>query len=142
MTIAVFSQVSASLNTFYVADIKSIVVLAYAAWYNLKSHTDKARLEKFQRSATRIILPFSNDNVRRPDNLALSTILTFLNITCDEHFTKKAYDYHHPLITRINVNAIRPTTACGAKIDTYQRSRCRATKRQNTCFEFYAQFYI
>ena len=131
---------SEGLKTFYVANIKSVVAYACPAWYNLLSDTDKTRLERIQRSATRIILPFSDDYQQRLDNLTLPTISTFLHTSCSEHFTKIANDNHHPLNSRINVNTNR-TSARRAKIDKYRPSKCRTTKRQNTFFEFYMRFF-
>ena len=98
---------SEALKTFYVANIKSLFAHACPAWYNLLSDTDKTRLERIQRSATRIMLPFSDDYEHRLDNLALPTISTFLHISCSEHFTKIAYDDHHPLNSWIKINTNR-----------------------------------
>ena len=58
---------SEALKTFYVANIKSLFAHACPAWYNLLSDTDKTRLERIQRSATRIMLPFSDDYEQRLD---------------------------------------------------------------------------
>ena len=49
------------LRTFYIANIKSIISYACPVWYNLLSGTDKTRRERIQRSATRIVLPFSDN---------------------------------------------------------------------------------
>ena len=62
---------SEGLKTFYVANIKSVITYACPAWYNLLSDNDKTRLERIQRSATRIMLPFSDDYEQRLDNLDL-----------------------------------------------------------------------
>ena len=121
------------LNTFYVANIKSVITYACPAWYNLLSDNDKTRLERIQRSATRIMLPFSDDYEQRLDNLALPTISTFLHTSCSEHFTKIANDDNHPLNSRIKINTNR-SSARRAKIDRYRRSKCRTTERQNTFF--------
>ena len=65
------------LNTFYVANIKSVITYGCPAWNNLLSDTDKTRLVRIQRSAARIMLPFSDDNEKRLDNLALADYLDF-----------------------------------------------------------------
>ena len=98
---------SEGLKTFYVANIKSVITYACPAWYNLLSDNDKTRLERIQRSATRIMLPFSDDYEQRLDNLALPTISAFLHTSCSDHFTKKANDDNHPLNSRIKINTNR-----------------------------------
>ena len=45
------------LKTFYVSNIRSVMSYAAPAWYTLLSNTNKQRLERLQRSATRIITP-------------------------------------------------------------------------------------
>ena len=131
---------SDGLRTFYIANIKSIISYACPAWYNLLSDTDKTRLERIQRSATRIVLPFSDNYEQRLDHLALPPITTFLHTTCSEHFTRIADNDHHPLNSRIKINTNR-TSARRAKIDKYRPAKCRTTKRQNTFFEFYMRFF-
>ena len=61
----------------YVANIKSVITYACPAWYNLLSDADKTRLERIQRSAAQIMLPFSDDYEQRLDNLALADYLDF-----------------------------------------------------------------
>ena len=65
------------LNTFYEANMKYVITYACPAWYNLLSDTDKTRLERIQRSATRVTLPFSDDYEQRLDNLVLADYLDF-----------------------------------------------------------------
>ena len=74
---------------------------------NLLSDTDKIRLDRIQRSAAQIMLPFSEGYEHRLDNLALLTISTFLHNSCSEYFTKIADDDHQPLNSRIKVNTNR-----------------------------------
>ena len=119
------------LKTFYTTNIKSVIAYACPVWLNMLSHADKVRLERIQRSATRIILPHIDNYENRMDILALPTILSFLHAHCSNHFNKIAKDSDHPLNSRIIVNSNR-TSARKAKIDKYRPAKCRTTKRQNT----------
>jgi len=127
------------LRTFFIANIKSIISYACLAWYNVLSDTDKTRLERTQRSATRIVLPFSDNYEQRLDHLALPPITTFLHTTCSEHFTKKADD-NRPFNSRIKINTNRKS-ARRAKIDIiYRLSKCRTTKRHIPFLNFICDF--
>ena len=78
---------SDGLKTFYVANIRSVITYACPAWYNLVPDTDKIILERIQRSATRIVLPFADNYGKRIDDLALPTITTILHTHSIKHFT-------------------------------------------------------
>ena len=45
------------LKTFYCSNIRSLLSYAAPAWFTLLGDTDSSRLEKVQRTATRVILP-------------------------------------------------------------------------------------
>ena len=48
---------SDGLNTFYCSNIRSLLSYVAPAWFTLLGDTNLEKLEKVQRSATRIILP-------------------------------------------------------------------------------------
>ena len=48
---------SSGLQTFYCSNIRSILCYAAPAFYTLLSDNDKIRIERIQRTCTRVIFP-------------------------------------------------------------------------------------
>ena len=75
---------STGLKTFYIANIRSILVYGTPAWYNILTPNSKDYSEKIQKSATRIIFP----DFSYTDRLALLCIPTlndFIFDLCQRH---------------------------------------------------------
>ena len=79
------------LKTFYYSNIRSVISYAAQAWFSLLGEHNRERLEKIQRSCTKIMLPES----KYPDRLAIlnMTMLSeFLFELSLSHFNKIRHD--------------------------------------------------
>ena len=127
---------SDGLKSFYVANIKSVIGNACPAWPNLLLDTDKTRLERIQRSATRILVPFSDNYEQRLDNLALPAIKIFQHTSYSEQSTEIADNNHHFMNRRIAINTNSKFT-CRAKIDNNtSHSSVKPVRDKKYFFEF------
>ena len=88
------------LKTFYFSNIRSVISYAAQAWFSLLGEHNRERLEKIQRSCTKIMLPESE----YPDRLAIlnMTVLSeFLFELSRSYFNKMRQDERHPLFDRL-----------------------------------------
>ena len=79
------------LKTFYFSNIRSVISYAAQAWFSSLGERNRERLEKIQRSCTKIMLPES----KYPDRLAIlnMTMLSdFLFELSWSHFNKIRHD--------------------------------------------------
>lgn len=128
------------LETFYVANIKSIISYASPVWLNFISVEDMEKLESIQCTATKFILPNTESYEARLDILAIPKIEEFLMSLCTSYFLKIANDTSHPLFTHIVFNNQRISSRRAA-VDKYRPPKCRTAKRQRAFFPFYMQFF-
>ena len=117
------------LKIFYLSNIRSIISYAAPAWYTFLSSNNKIKLEKIQRTATRIIHP----DISYEDRLLLLNIPKFddfISNTCASHFTKVARDKTHPLFSYI-IFYSKVSSRSGI---VYKPLKCRTSKRSNSFF--------
>ena len=120
------------LKTFYCSNIRSLLGYAAPAWFTLLGDTDSNRLEKVQRTATRVILP-DQEYEDRLEMLSLPTLARFLLELSQRHFSKIAGDSSHPLFSRIIFNNCRMSSRNNT---LYRPQRCRTQKRAKSFTNF------
>ena len=120
------------LNTFYSSNVRSIISYTSPAWYCLLSQRDKDRLEKLQRSATKVILPEQDYNSRLAI-LNLTTIDDFICGISERLFNRIVNNPTHPLYERLCFNKGRMS----ARNNTvFKPKRARTQKRANSFFYY------
>ena len=97
------------------------------AWFSFIGDTNCVRLERLQRSATKIILP-DHDYEDWLGMLCILYLSSFLFDNSYSHFIKILNDESHPLYSRLSFNSNR--TSSRAK-QVFRPKRCRTTKRSN-----------
>ena len=126
------------LKTFYVSNIRSVMSYAAPAWYTLLSNTNKQRLERIQRSATRIITP-DIDYDERLTILQLPYLNDFLFDLAHSHFLKIMDNQRHPLFSRLSFNT-GSRTSSRANF-RFRPKRCRTNKRSNSFFIYFMTYH-
>jgi hypothetical protein len=124
---------SSGLCTFYFTHIRSILTYAAPAWFFLLSEKDKDRLEKIQRTATRIITP-NLEYVDRLNILEMPLLSTFIFTLGHNHFYRILHNPNHPLHNRILVNTNRTSSR---QPTLFKAERARTSKRSNSFFNFF-----
>ena len=126
------------LKTYFITNIRSILLYGSPAWYTLLSQTCKDSLELIQRSATRVILP-DLDYDDRLVQLGLPTLNSFIFTHCQNHFSKIRNDSSHPLFSRIvfNDTNLRRSSRCNT---LFRPERTRTAKRSNSFFQYFMRF--
>ena len=114
------------LIRFFCSYVRSLISYADPAWFPLLSDTDKIRLEKIQRTATRAIIP-DMEYEERLCILQLPYLSDFLMDLSERHFNKIACDSSYPLFDRIIFNTDRMSSRlCTIYIPKRSRSQNRA----------------
>ena len=126
------------LKTFYVSNIRSVMSYAAPAWYTLLSNTNKQRLERIQRSATRIITP-DIDYDERLTILQLPYLNDFLFDLAHSHFVRIMDNQRHPLFSRLSFNT-GSRTSSRANF-RFRPKRCRTNKRSNSFFIYFMTYH-
>ena len=121
------------LKTFFSSNIRSVLIYGAPAWFSLLNETDKIRLEKVQRAATRIILP-ELEYCDRLKALDLPYLVDFLMDLSERHFLKISDDLQHPLHSRITFNRSRMSSR---NATTYRPKVARTQKRAKSLFPFF-----
>jgi hypothetical protein len=129
----IFGMDSCGLRIFYCSNIRTILSYASPAWYFLLSDKDKERLEKVQRTATRIILP-ELDYFSRLSTLNLLMLSDFIFDLSQSLFNRIANNPKHPLHSRITINTCRTSSRCPT---TYRTRTPSTTKRTKSLFYFF-----
>ena len=124
---------SEGLKQFYVANIRSILSYASPAWFCMLSQTDKDRLERIQRSATRTIFP-NNEYQDRLSLLHLPTLCDFIFSLGERHFSRIVNDPDHPLFSRLIFNTGRISSRNNT---IFRPAVCRTQKRAKSFFPLY-----
>ena len=120
------------LKTFYFSNIRSVISYAAQAWFSLLGEHNRERLEKIQRSCTKIMLPESE----YPDRLAIlnMTMLSeFLFELSLSHFNKIRHDEGHPLFDRLVFNKNRTSSRVQC---VFRPKKCRTEKRSHSFSNF------
>ena len=78
---------SDGLKTFYISNIRSILLYGAPAWHSLLSVSSKEKLESIQRSATRIITP-DLCHIESLDFLSIPLLNDFIFSSCAKHFER------------------------------------------------------
>lgn len=128
---------TAGLLRFYLTNIRSLLTYAAPAWYTILSATDKANLERVQRTATKLIL-CEIDYTQRLSILNLPTLDEYISLLCADHFCKIAANTSHPLHQRIVFNNQRTSSR---KPTLYRPHKCRTAKRQSSFFIHFMRHY-
>ena len=121
------------LTRFFCSNVRSLISYAAPAWFPLLSDTDKIRLEKIQRTATRAIIP-DMEYEERLCILQLPYLSDFLMDLSERHFNKIACDSSHPLFDRIIFNNNRMSSRLRT---IYNPKRSRSQKRAKSFFPFF-----
>jgi hypothetical protein len=129
----IFGMDSCGLRIFYCSNIRTILSYASPAWYFLLSDKDKERLDKVQRTATRIILP-ELDYSSRLSTLNSPMLSDFIFDLSQSLFNRIANNPKHPLHSRITINTCRTSSRCPT---TYRTRTPRTTKRTKSFFYFF-----
>ena len=122
------------LKIFYISNIRSVLSYGAPAWYTLLSDSNKAKLERIQKTAVNVMLPeFSYEEAL--EALNLPTLNEFLFLLSDSHFSKILNDISHPLHTHIVFNTNSRTSSRSS--NAFRPQRCRTVKRQQSFFKFF-----
>lgn len=127
-----------SLKIFYASNIRSVACYAAPAWFTLLSDNNKERLERIQRSATRIIYP-ELCYAERLDMLSLPLLADFMFKLSYTHFIKIKKNSSHPLHDRLIFNHHSRTSSRANH--TFRPQRCRTQKRLTSFFPYFMTFY-
>ena len=117
------------LKQFFVTNVRSILSYASPAWFSLLSQTDRDRLERVQRSATRTILSHLEYEARLAF-LELPNLCDFIHTLGERHFNKIVNDPDHPLFSRLSFN----TSRISSRNSTIFRPAVSRTKMCDTSF--------
>ena len=120
------------LKLFYCANIRSVLSYASPVFYTQLSDTNKAKLEKVQDTATKIILP-DLDCTERLSLLNLCSLGSFIHTLSENHFLKISGDENHPLFSSVIFNQEKRSSRLHTK---FRPPRCRTQKRNNSFFPF------
>ena len=126
------------LKIFYSSNIRSVVSYAAPAWYTLLSNHNRERLERIQRSATRVIHP-DLCYEERLLQLLLPKLNDFMFRLSYSHFDKILANDTHPLHDRLIFNTNSRTSSRARS--TFRPQRCRTEKRLNSFFPFFMTYY-
>ena len=113
------------LKTFYCSNIRSVLSYAAPAFYTMLSDHDKSRIERIQRTCTRVIFP-DLEYKQRIEKLDIPLLCDFLHDLGARHFRRSASDPSHPLFNRICFNQGR--TPLRRKATTYRPKRANTRK--------------
>ena len=130
----ILGMISSGLQTFYCSNIRSILCYAAPAFYTLLSDNDKIRIERIQRTCTRVIFP-DLEYDERIEKLGIPMLNDFLHDLCAKHFCRIASNPCHPLFERINFNQRRTSSRRNATI--YRPLKANTQKRAKSFFNFY-----
>ena len=125
------------LRTFYCANIRSIIAYGAPVFYQFLSATTKDRLEKVQKSATKIIypdLPF-DDRLTLLDLHSLNDFIFSLSVS---HFKRIANNENHPLHNRVIFNNSKRSSRC---CTDFRPPQPRTEKRINSFFIYFMSYF-
>jgi hypothetical protein len=125
------------LKRYYCANIRSLITYASPAWFLMLSDQDRDRLERIQRSASRMILPDLSYS-ERLQVLALPTVYDFIFELSKCHFLRIADDPTHPLYNRIPRNFSRVSSRNNT---IFRPKKCRTQKRAKSFFPFFMTYF-
>ena len=114
------------LKTFYCSNIRSVLSYAAPAFYTMLSDHDKSRIERIQRTCTRVIFP-DLEYEQRIEKLDIPLLCDFLHDLGARHFCRIASDPSHPLFDRICFNQGRMSLRRKATI--YRPKKANTQKR-------------
>ena len=126
------------LKTFYCSNIRSVLSYAAPAFYTMLSDHDKSRIERIQRTCTRVIFP-DLEYEQRIEKLDIPLLCDFLHDLGARHFCRIASDPSHPLFDRICFNQGRMSLR--RKATTYRPKRANTQKRAKSFFNFYMSHF-
>ena len=106
----------------------------------LKTEHDKAKLEKLQKTSSKIVLTEVDDYFSRLDQLNLPKTDEFLFSVCAHYFSKVSEDPSHSLVNRIKINNFK-TSSRKPVISKYHPEKCRTEKRKKSFFQFFMWHY-
>ena len=135
-----FGLNSDGLKTFYISNIRSILLYGAPAWHSLLSLSSKEKLESIQRSATRIITP-DMCHKDRLDFLSIPLLNDFIFSSCAKHFERISSNQLHPLFSRINFNNLKRSSRAKSVCSTYRPEISRTQKRSKSFFQYYMRFF-
>jgi hypothetical protein len=129
-----FSVNTEGLKLFYFSMIRSILTYGCPAFYTILSKKDKERLEKVQRTATRILSPDTDGYENRLDRFSMQTLSGFISDYSRHYFSKILGDCRHPLHNKIVFN--RNRTSQRTK-HLFNPPLCRTEKYRNSFFPYF-----
>ena len=99
------------LRTYYISHIRSILTYGSAAWFGIITNQNKDRLERIQRTATRILLP-DLPYTDRLKSLNLPRIDDYIRESNMGYLAKIMERKQHPLHKHLKFNTTRTSVRC------------------------------
>lgn len=127
------------LKRFYCANIRSVITYASPVFYQFLSVHAKSRLEKIQRTATKMILP-DIPYQQRLRALNLLTIEHFIFQISSNVFKRIVLNPNHPLHSRIIFNSCKKSSRKAAT-SRFRPKKCRTQKYSKSFFPFFMSFF-
>ena len=107
-------------------------------WYTFLADKDKAELERFQKTATKIIFTDTELYEERLSLLNLTPVNDFSFSTAEKCFSNISENLSHPLFSRLRFNTFKTFSRTPV---TNRTEICRTEKRKKSFFQIFMRHF-